>query len=112
MASVERGFFRIGSRVRKCEGTVTSALQKLGALSLCILARRNASVVASIVSGALCVTLQTLAGLIDELLDSLSLLLDVLLEGIGKLTLVVFLLVIELLLPLGPGLDLSDAHKH
>lgn len=93
-------------------GTVTSALQKLGALIFCILARRDALVVASMDYGVLRVPLQSLDRLIDELLDSLPLLLDVLLEGTGKVALVVFLLVVELLLPLGPGLELSDARKH
>lgn len=55
--------------------------------------------------------LQTLVGLVDEHLGNLTILLDVLLEGTSELALVVFLLVIEPLLPLGPGLELSGARK-
>lgn len=61
--------------------------------------------------GVGCALLQTLAGLSNEVLDSVPFVLDVLLECTSKLALVVFLLVVELFLPLGPGLDLSEARK-
>lgn len=50
--------------------------------------------------------LQTVTGLADKLFDALTVVLNILLEGTGEVALVIFFLVIELLLPLCPGLEM------